>query len=260
LARIFITGSSDGLGLLAGNHLAELGHEVVLHARNGTRADETRRASPLAAAVIEGDVGTFAGAKLVADKANDMGVFDAVLHNVGVGYQDSRRLETLDGVPLIFAVNVMAPYLLTALMHRPRRLVYLSSSMHLQAKPDVSDLSWTRRRWDAPAAYCESKLYDLTLAFAIARHWPDVVSNAVDPGWVPTRMGGMSAPDDLFQGQCTQSWLATSDDPGARLSGQYFRQLRLSTPNRLAEDTRFQDEFLAKCASLSGVLLKPVVS
>jgi NAD(P)-dependent dehydrogenase (short-subunit alcohol dehydrogenase family) len=125
LARIFITGSSDGLGLLAGNHLAELGHEVVLHARNGARADDTRRASPLAAAVIEGDVSTFAGATLVAAKANAIGVFDAVLHNVGVGYQESRRLETIDGVPLIFAVNVMAPYLLTALMHRPRRLVYL---------------------------------------------------------------------------------------------------------------------------------------
>lgn len=62
-------------------------------------------------------------------------------------------------------------------------------------------------------------LYEI-LAKAVARKWSDVLSNAVNPGWVPTKMGGSGASDDLQKGAETQVWLATSED--ARISGRYF--------------------------------------
>lgn len=222
MARIFITGSSTGLGLLAGTKLAEQGHDVVLHARNAERADATRSALPQCNDVVIGDVSTIDEMRGIADQVNSLGRFDAVIHNVGIGNSEPKRVATSDGLAHLFAVNVAAPYVLTALIERPKRLVYLSSSMHSGGNADLDDPQWESRRWDPSQAYCDSKLHDLILAMAVARRWPDVLTNAVDPGWVPTRMGGPGAPDDLAQGAFTQAWLAASEDPAARVSGHYF--------------------------------------
>jgi NAD(P)-dependent dehydrogenase (short-subunit alcohol dehydrogenase family) len=202
MARIFITGSSTGLGLMAGQLLVEQGHRVVLHARNRKRADDARRALPRAEAVVTGDVETIAAAKDVAAQVNALGRFDAVIHNAAVGYQEPHRL-TLDGLPQVFAVNTLATYILTALIERPKRLVYLSSGMHQHADANLDDILWRKRRWNGSTAYAESKLHDAMLAFAVARRWPEVLCNAVTPGWVATRMGGPGASDDLQQGHLT---------------------------------------------------------
>ena len=180
---------------------------------------------------------------------------DAIIHNAGVGYGGGRRLETEDALPQIFAVNVLAPYVLTALIDRPDRLVYLSSGMHRGARADLDDLAWRRRAWDSAAAYSESKLFDVMIAFAVARRWPSVLSNAVDPGWVPTRMGGANAPDDPSEGRRTQVWLAVSDDPEARVSGKYFRYLRQRAPDPQTGSAELQDRLIAECQRLSGVAL-----
>ena len=87
-------------------------------------------------------------------------------------------METLPGVPDVFAVNVLAPYILTALIKRPARLIYVSSGMHRVVRPPMDDLLWVKRAWSGPSAYAESKLYDVLLAFAVARRWKDVRSNA----------------------------------------------------------------------------------
>jgi NAD(P)-dependent dehydrogenase (short-subunit alcohol dehydrogenase family) len=255
MARVLVTGSSTGLGLMAGELLVEQGHRVVLHARNQTRADETRRALPQAEAVVLGDLSRVAGARSVAEQANELGRFDAVIHNAGVGNSGGGRLETEDGLPEIFAVNVLAPYVLTALIERPDRLVYLSSSMHSGARADLDDLAWHRRAWDSAAAYSESKLCDVLIAFAVARRWPSVLSNAVDPGWVATRMGGANAPDDLDQGHRTQAWLAVSDEKQARVTGKYFHHLRESAPDPQTASIELQDRLIAECERLSGVAL-----
>jgi NAD(P)-dependent dehydrogenase (short-subunit alcohol dehydrogenase family) len=255
LGRVFVTGSSTGLGLMAGALLVEQGHGVVLHARNAARADDARRALPKAEAVVVGDLSTVAGARSVAEQANGLGRFDAVIHNAGVGYGGGKRLETQDGLPQIFAVNVLAPYVLTALIKRPERLVYLSSGMHRGARVDLDDLAWRRRAWNSVAAYSESKLCDALIAFAVARRWPSVLSNAVDPGWVATRMGGASAPDDPDQGRRTQVWLAVGDDREARVAGRYFHHLRERAPDPQAGATELQDRLIAECARLSGVAL-----
>jgi NAD(P)-dependent dehydrogenase (short-subunit alcohol dehydrogenase family) len=255
MARVFITGSSDGLGLMAARLLAGQGHQVTLHARNAARAADTRAALPTAAHVLTGDLASIAGMREVAAAANHAGRYDAVIHNAGVGYREPARIQTGDGLSHVFAINVLAPYLLTALMTRPSRLVYLSSGMHRAGNSDVSDLQWVGRPWNGAQAYSDSKLFDVVLAFAVARRWPGVLSNALEPGWVATRMGGPGAPDDMSQAPVTQAWLAVSDDPAATVTGQYFYHQRPRQVHPAAASHSVQDQLLASCAELSGVEL-----
>jgi NAD(P)-dependent dehydrogenase (short-subunit alcohol dehydrogenase family) len=255
MGKILITGSSDGLGLMAGRLLAEDGHQVVLHARSEARAEAVRAALPQAEAVLVGDLSTLAAMRDVADQANGQGRFNAVIHNVAIGYRESRRIETVDGLSQLWAVNVLAPYVLTALMHKPDRLIYLSSGMHTGGDSSLDDLQWSRRRWNGSQAYADTKFHDVLLAFGVARRWSDVLSNALTPGWVPTRMGGSSAPDDLEQGHLTQVWLAVSDDPETRVTGCYFYHQRLGAVNPAAQDPELQDRLLEYCRELSGIAL-----
>src|ERR1700720_967555 len=163
VARVFITGSSDGLGLMAARLLIDQGHEVLLHGRNEGRSRDALAAAAGAKGVVSGDLSTFAGAKTVADQVNKLGRFDAVIHNAGIGYREGRG-ETEPGVPSVFAVHVLAPYILTALVERPGRLVYVSSGTHHGVRPRMDDLLWTRRAWSGFSAYAESKLCDVLMA------------------------------------------------------------------------------------------------
>jgi NAD(P)-dependent dehydrogenase (short-subunit alcohol dehydrogenase family) len=253
MAKIFISGSSTGLGLMTGRLLVEQGHQVVLHGRSGARSRDAHQQLPQALEVVTGDLSTVRGAREVAEQVNRLGRFDAVIHNAGIGYREPDRIETEDGVPEVFATNVLAPFVLTGLIARPGRLVYLSSGMHHSAVAHVDDLAWTSRRCSGSTAYAESKLYDVLLAFAAARLWPDVFANALEPGWVPTRMGGPGAPDDMDQAHRTQAWLAVSDDPAARVTGEYFFHLRRRAANPQARDTDLQDQLIAACAQISSV-------
>jgi NAD(P)-dependent dehydrogenase (short-subunit alcohol dehydrogenase family) len=255
MSRVMITGSADGLGLMAAELLISQGHEVVLHARNAARAGEARAAAPGAAAVLVGDLSSIDQIRSLARQANDSGGFDALIHNAGVGYREPRKTTTADGLSHVFAINVLAPYLLTSLITPPRRLVYLSSGMHQGGSPDLTDLQWARRPWNPAQAYADSKLFDAVLAFAAARRWPQVLSNALEPGWVPTKMGGAGAPDDLGQAHLTQAWLAVSDDPAATVSGAYFYHKARRIPHPAVADTDVQEGLLSACAELTGTPL-----
>lgn len=254
MSRIFISGSSTGLGLMAAEKLVQQGHQVVLHARNADRARDAKRALPEAEAVVVGDLETIEAAKNVAADVNTLGRFDAVIHNAAVGYREGNRL-TADGLPHVFAVNTLSAYILTALIERPKRCVYLSSGMHHHADANLDDILWSKRRWNGSQAYAESKLHDTMLAFAVARRWPDVLSNALEPGWVATRMGGPGAPDEMDQAHLTQAWLAAGDDAKAKVTGQYFYHLKRMRANEQALDPDLQDRFLRICEELSGVVL-----
>jgi NAD(P)-dependent dehydrogenase (short-subunit alcohol dehydrogenase family) len=256
MSRIFISGSSTGLGLMAATKLVEQGHRVVLHARNADRAKDARRELPKAEAVVVGDVETIAGSKDTAAQANALGRFDAVIHNAAVGYREGHRI-TSDGLPHVFAINTLSAYILTALIERPKRLVYLSSGMHHHADANLDDILWQERRWNGSQAYAESKLHDAMLAFAVARRWPDVLSNSLEPGWVPTKMGGPSAPDDMSQAHVTQAWLAAGDDPKANVSSKYYYHLKRMGANPQANNPVLQDRLIAICTEISGMILPP---
>lgn len=240
MARIFITGSADGLGLLAAKVLVNQGHQVVLHARNRERTEETKTKLPEAEAVLTADLTDIEETKRLAAAVNNLGAFDAVIHNAGV-YQVSAQQ--------IFAVNTIAPYMLTCLIQKPERFIYLCSGMHLQGRPNFENFNTINTR----ISYSDSKLHVLMLSMAVARKWPGVYSNAVDPGWVPTRMGGRGAPDDLQKGYETQVWLAVSNDDKARVSGRYFHHKKERSYNPLAGDVTLQERFLYLCEEITGV-------
>ena len=239
MARVFITGSADGLGQLAAKALIAQGHEVVLHARNETRKRQAMGQVRGAEGVVTADLALVDDTKELASKVNALGRFDAIIHNAGV-YQDSAEH--------IFAVNTLAPYILTCLTQRPERLIYLSSGMHMQGHFRSESFNRGGR-----VSYSDSKLHVLMLAKAVARRWTDVYSNAVDPGWVPTRMGGKGAPDDLQKGYETQVWLAASSDAAAKVSGNYFHHQKVTHHNPEADDVSVQERFLTLCEEVTGV-------
>lgn len=241
MARILITGSADGLGQLAAQSLVDQGHQVVLHARNAERGRYAKQKVPGAAHVIAGDLSDMAETTHVAYEANAWGQFDAVIHNAGV-YQTSAKD--------ILLVNTLAPYILTCLISKPQRLIYLSSGMHLQGRANLENLTIDSNR----ISYSDSKLHVVMLSMAVARHWSVVYSNAVDPGWVPTRMGGRGAPDNLQEGYGTQTWLAVSDDSSAKVSGRYFFHRTERRFNPQAGDIRLQERFLSLCGDITGIL------
>ncbi|MBT2564962.1 SDR family NAD(P)-dependent oxidoreductase [Arthrobacter sp. ISL-85] len=242
MARVFITGSTDGLGLATADTLLREGHEVVVHARSAQRVPAVQHLLDRGAQCVTGDLAVSDEVRRIAEDVSGIGGIDAVVHNAGV----------LNGASLL-PVNVVAPYLLTALIPGPRRLIYLSSGMHRGGDTGLDGLDWAGRT--TTASYSTTKLHITALSAAVARLVPNVASNAVDPGWVPTRMGGRSAPDSLELGHRTQEWLATSDDPEALTSGGYWYHQQRQTPHRAARDPQFQDALLAQLAEHTGVTL-----
>jgi NAD(P)-dependent dehydrogenase (short-subunit alcohol dehydrogenase family) len=255
MARIFITGSADGLGQLAAKELIKLGHQVVLHARNAERGKQALEKLAGAEQVLIADLSSIGETKALASKVNALGRFDAVIHNAGV-YQIPKNSVSVDGLPSVFAVNSIAPYILTCLMQKPKRLIYLSSGMHLQGSSNLDNLLAGIRDGHGYLTYSDTKLHDVILAMAVARKWPDVFANAVDPGWVPTKMGGKGAPGDLEKGFQTQVWLAVSNDPEACVSGRYFHHQKQAHYLTAAGDASVQEKFFSLCEQVTGVLFK----
>lgn len=255
MARIFITGSSDGIGLVTANNLIKQGHQVVLHARNEQRATQTRDRAPGAAEVLIADLSSVAAMKKLAADANKLGAFDTVFHNAGLGFHGPYR-KTEDGVADVFAVNTLAPYVLTAVMHKPKQLMYMSSGLQSGGDGSLEDVTWkSGRPWSGMQAYSDSKMHDVMLAFAVSRRWKDVSSNAVDPGWVATKMGGAGAPGEVEKGADTATWMAGGgeNETKERGSGKFWANRRTKTPHSAAQDESKQDQLMGICAQVSGV-------
>jgi NAD(P)-dependent dehydrogenase (short-subunit alcohol dehydrogenase family) len=232
--------------------LVAQGHEVVLHGRSRQRVDEALSKVPGALTAVAGDLASIAETKSLADQVNELGPFDAVIHNAGV-YHDPRGVRTVDHLLQIFAVNSLAPYILTCLIRKPKRLVYTSSGLHRSGDASLKDLTWSGRPWSESSAYADSKLHNVILAFAVARKWPDVLSNAMEPGWAATKMGGPGAPVSIEEGSRTQVWLAVSRDKEALVSGRYFYHQQPRNFHPAAADPAVQEKYLSECARLSGV-------
>lgn len=240
MARIFITGSADGLGQLAAKALIAKGHHVLLHARNEKRGGEALDKAPGAAGVVIADLSKMEETLQLSEQVNALGTFDAIIHNAALYQAPAKEL---------FAVNTLAPYILTAKINKPERLIYLSSDMQRggRSKLDIfkTDLS--------SITYSDTKLHVLLLCKAVAQKWKDVFVNSINPGWVPTKMGGPSAPDSFESGYETQVWLALSNDPKAKVSGRFFYHQQEVIPNAEAADLQLQEKFMELCKEITGV-------
>ncbi len=232
MARIFITGAGAGLGLNTAHALADGGHDVVVHARTDQRLPPGDWRG-----TVVGDLTDRAETIRAGREANDHGPFDAVIHNAGALHS-----------PAAVAVNTVAPYLLTAVMTLPGRLIYLSSSMHRGGSADLAGLV------SGAGSYSDSKLWVTALSIALSDRWPRTVCHAVDPGWVPTRMGGPDAPDSLADGHRTQAWLATATDITPSTGG-YWHHRRIQQPAGPARDGSFHARLLLALEEITGVSL-----
>lgn len=237
MAKILITGSSTGLGALAAEELLAQNNDVVLHARNQERAKDALDRNPSASGVLIGDLSKLSDVHSIAQQANQMGHFDSIIHNAGVDSNDSLLTST---------VNIMAPYMLTKLIDRPNRLIYVSSGMHRGAALNIENL-------DSTVDYSGSKLALLLFMKYVSDNWTGTIVNAVDPGWVPTRMGGAAANDDLKQGYESQVWLASSNDTQAKKSGNYYYHKSLSRYDQRVDNRMMQQELIRKLETLTNV-------
>lgn len=233
---IFISGSSDGLGLLAAQKLIALGHRVHLHAKNESRKKDLEQRVSGYQFIHVADFTVVEALEQLAVALNEIGRFDTIVHNAGI-YNASA--ETL------FRVNVLAPYLLSTLVLPPQQHIYVSSDMHLNGAPKLEALEQRKFTID----YADSKLLLMLLMKGFVRQWPSVRVHALHPGWVPTKMGGANAPDDLEKGYETQVWLATTADALALSTGHYFFHQRLHAYHPLADDRQLQARLLAICDS-----------
>ncbi|KAJ7874653.1 hypothetical protein B0H13DRAFT_2057447 [Mycena leptocephala] len=236
MPRFFITGSSDGLGLLTARCLLSRGHSVVLHARSPARADETRAKCPEAEAILVGDLSSLDEMKALAAEANKFGPYEAVLHNAGL-YTGMERVPGKSGLPSLFTVNTLAPYILTCLMDKPKRLLFVSSGMHYSGRVNS-----------------DSRLHDVMLAKVFARRWIDVSSFSADPGWVATKMGGRSAPGNIEHAVNTFVMAALGEGQATPAeTGAYWKDSSVHDPNSLANDEALQDRLVNELERISGV-------
>jgi NAD(P)-dependent dehydrogenase (short-subunit alcohol dehydrogenase family) len=274
MARILITGSSDGLGLRLAQHLSAT-HSVVLHARNTQRANDAKTACPNAEGVVIGDLSSIKQTIQMAEEINSLATpdgrtgFDAVVFNAGLFRGGFRRTDveevvvkgetrTVGGVPSLMAVNTFSTYVLACLINpTPKRVVFLSSQLHSGGDGELRDLDWKSRGekgWSDGQAYGDSKLHNIMFAHAFDKVWKakgwEGFSNSMDPGWVATKMGGRGASGSWEESIATYEYLAT----GVEESGGYWRPGRKrGSPVRVAGDEGKWDLLMRKCEEVTGV-------
>ncbi|KAL2813596.1 hypothetical protein BJX63DRAFT_216904 [Aspergillus granulosus] len=262
MTRIFITGSSDGIGLATAKLLSEQGHTVVLHARNSIRASSTHSAVPRASAVPVGDLTSIAETKNLAGQANKLthqlgSPFDTIIHNAGIGYgATSSREITSDGISAVFAVNTLAPYILTCLLGKPKaggRVLFMSSDSHYGGDETLEGATKSH-------SYSDSKLHDVMLANAFARRWgggsDGVQVVSMHPGWVRTKMGGGMAPGELDKPAMVLAEWAGGTGEFARLrSGAFFTTSGEERAHPGAANVEKQEKLLSICKEVSGVAI-----
>lgn len=247
MARIIVTGSADGIGALAAKQLTSRGHEVYLHARSASRAKDAMQNCPKAQKCFVADLSSLSEAKKFAEEINGLGSVDCIVHNAGVMHGVSGKKAAEGDYGLLFATNTLAPYVLTSLVAgRSKRYVFLGSQLHSSGDGSLKNLS--------QCGYGDSKLHDIMLAFAFSRHLQAQgveESNALDPGWVPTKMGGSGAPGDINKSVDTYVKLAE----GVGATGEYWGPgaHRGQRYQAAAGDVDKQQKLLDELKQISGV-------
>ena len=257
MTTICLTGATDGIGLETARALLAAGHRVLVHARS----EERRRpvvAGLLAApgcrgeaVLVTGDLARPTEVRDLAAQVVAAGPVDVLVHNAGVWVRGDVPARTEDGLETTFAVNVLAPHLLTTLLADSvrSRLVWLGSGMAGSGRPDPARLGQPQ---DAQRAYADSKACDVALAVAWARRRPELASAALDPGWVPTKLASRGAPGRVADSADSLVFCCLPvEEGGADLgSAPYWKGRRpLPLPGRL-RDPGLCDAIAAACDDL----------
>ncbi|KAJ5947202.1 hypothetical protein N7466_000217 [Penicillium verhagenii] len=257
MLRILITGSTDGFGLEAARQLIQRNHLVYLHARSQERAEDAKAKCPGAAGVLIADLTSVTETRRLAEEANAIGVFDAVILNAGLLYGPFRKTPDT-GVPAMPFVNVVAPYILACLLKQPKRLVFVASVLHRLAKTDLKDIFWFERgekEFQDFQAYCDSKFHVMLLVGAVARRFTGTSVTSLHPGYVATKLGGEGGTEKLEDGVETYIMLAEGDYDQS-LSGLYFEPKRkVGTPLTETANEDLQEVVLKACEDLTGLQL-----
>ncbi|KAL4939098.1 hypothetical protein BDV06DRAFT_199471 [Aspergillus oleicola] len=255
--RILITGSSDGFGAEAARHLIARGHTVYLHARNATRASDAAKACPGAAGTLIADLSNIEQIKNLAADANELGPLDAVIHNAGA-YLGPFRKTPDSGIPMQVVVNLIAPYIITCLMAKPTRLIYISSMLHKKGNANQKDVFWFARGegdWDDAQSYFDSKLQLNAMANGVARRLKGrgTAVSIVDPGWVATKLGGEHATDRIEDGVETYVMLAEGRYDTGILPGYFEGRGVVGEQLPVAMDEEFQEMVMGMLEQQTGV-------
>ncbi|KAL3292603.1 Short-chain dehydrogenase/reductase SDR [Colletotrichum asianum] len=259
MGRILITGSTDGFGLGAARQLVERKHTVYLHARNAARAEEAKKLVPGAAGVFVADLTSTSETRSLAEQANAVGQFDAVILNAGLLYGPFR--ETESGVPAQVFVNMVSPYILACLLTPPKRIVFVASVLHREAKPDVEDIFWLKRgekEWNDFEAYCNSKFHVMCLVNAAAKRMQGKGTSvvAMHPGYVPTKLTKFEAPDKMEDGLETYVMLAEGEYDVSGETGRYFDpKKQKGEPLPATEDVGLQEAVVKALEEFTGLKL-----
>ena len=249
MAVICITGSSDGIGLATARVLVAGGHRVLIHARSRDRGRPVLEQLGGETTLVTGDLAQLDQVHRLADQIHANGPVDALVHNAGVWVRGNTPRTTADGLETTFAVNVLAPHLLTSLLaaELQGRLLWLGSSSANFGRPDPATLG---RPQQPSQAYSDSKACDVALALAWGRRLPRVASAAVDPGWVKTKLASAGAPGDVTSSADTLAYCCTEADLA---SAPYWKD-RAPTPiPRHLQDEALQDAIASACDRLARI-------
>jgi NAD(P)-dependent dehydrogenase (short-subunit alcohol dehydrogenase family) len=253
MATICITGATDGIGLATAERLLAAGHRVLVHARSEERGravvDRLAEQGGADVALVTGDLASLAEVEGLAKQIREQGPLDVLVNNAGVWVRGDTPRRSADGFETTFAVNVLAPHLLTARLagHLGSRLVWLGSGMAGSGHPDADDPGAAT---DPHRAYADSKASDVLLAQAWGRRLDGVASVAVDPGWVKTKLASAGAPGTVDSSADSLTYLCTEADLG---QGPYWRGRRTITVPKQLRDDAYADALAATCDRLAGV-------
>ncbi len=253
MTLVVLTGASRGIGQAAAVALAEQGVELALVGRERERvaavAQAARAAGARAVSQYRADLTLMSEVRrLAAELREDHARIDVLANNAGAIF--SSRQETAEGLERTFALNHLAPFLLTGLL-RDRlvggRVLTTSSDAHKAGRLDLEDLQ-SAHEYSAMRAYGTSKLCNIMFTRELARRAPELKANCFHPGVVRTGFGkndsglikvALSLAGPFLRSPATGArslvWLA-SDPAAASLDGEYVRDEKVLTPSAQACD------------------------
>jgi retinol dehydrogenase 14 len=264
---ILVTGATDGIGKQTALELARDGVRLVLHGRSQSKLEATRDELQrlVAGSAVEIAAADFASLAEVRGMAEEVaarhGAIDVLINNAGA-FMNQHALSR-DGHEMTFAVNHLAPFLLThllldALRAAPRaRIVNVTSVAHMRGVLDFENLHG-EKGFSPYGAYALSKLANVLFTVELARRLAGepITVNALHPGVVSTKLltegFGMQGQESLSQGAATSVYLATSPEV-ADVSGLYFARCREAEMNPLAAHPGMGSRLYELSAELTGI-------